>query len=207
MELQFYGANCVKIANKKHNIVIDDNLASFGLKPVATSKDIILSTGNIEVPKEAHFTVSQPGEYEVSEISIEGIAARSHMDEAGKHSTTMYRITFADVRIGITGHIHPDLTDTQLEAMGIVDILFVPVGGHGFTLDGLGGHKVIKGVEPKIVIPTHYADAKFNFEVPQTELDEALKIIAMEPFDRLDVLKMKNFELGEGTRLLILNRQ
>lgn len=207
MELQFYGANCIKIAYKKNNIVIDDNLTSFGLKPVATSKDIVLSTGVIEVPKEARFTVSQPGEYEVSEISIEGIPARSHMDEADKHSTTMYRITAGDFRIGVTGHIHPDLSDTQLEALGTVDILFVPVGGHGYTLDGLGAHKVIKGVEPKIAIPTHYADAKFNFEVPQTELDEALKVVAMEPADRLDVLKTKNFELSEGTKLIVLNRQ
>lgn len=207
MELQFYGANCIKIASKKASIVIDDNLATYGLKPVASSKDIVLTTGVAELPKEAHFTVGQPGEYEVSEISIEGIPARSHMDEEGKFSTIMYRITVGDLRIVVTGHIHPDLTDVQLEALGTVDILFIPVGGNGYTLDGLGAHKVIKEIEPKVVVPTHYEDAKFNFEVPQTPLDEALKIIAMEPADQLDSIKMKNFELGEGTKLIILNRQ
>ena len=208
MELQFFGANCIKVANKKVSIVIDDNLADYGLKPVATAKDIVLSTDpQIKVPEEAHFTIDQPGEYEVSEVSIEGISARAHTDEEGVTTATMYKILVDGLRIGVTGHIHPDLSDVQLEAIGTVDILFIPVGGNGYTLDGLGAHKVIKDVEPKVVIPTHYNDAKFKFEVPQTELDEALKIVAIETAERLDILKTKNFELGEGTRLIILNRQ
>jgi L-ascorbate metabolism protein UlaG (beta-lactamase superfamily) len=207
MELQYCGANCIKISNRKTSIVIDDNLASFGLKPVATAKDIVLSTGGIELPAEAYFKVDEPGEYEVSDISIQGIGARSHMDEEGKISATMYRIIIDGVRIVVLGHIYPSLSDIQLESLGTVDILFVPVGGNGFTLDALGAQKVIKDIEPRVVIPTHYADAKIRYEVPQAELDDALKGLAMEPVDRLEVLKMKNFDLGEGTRLFILNRQ
>jgi L-ascorbate metabolism protein UlaG (beta-lactamase superfamily) len=207
MELQFYGANCIKIATKKTSIIVDDNLADYGLKSVAGSKDIVLSTGAAGLPDDVRFGIDEPGEYEVSEVSIQGIPARSHMDEAGKTSAVMYRIIFDSVRIGVTGHVHPDLTDTQLEALGTLDILFVPVGGNGYTLDGTGAHKVIKDVEPKVAVPTHYADAKFNFEVPQAELDDALKLMAMEPMDRLDVLKLKNFELSEGAKLVVLNRQ
>lgn len=208
MELQFYGANCIKITSRKISIVIDDNLNAYGLKPVTSSKDIVLATGgNIQLPAESRFNIDQPGEYEVAEVSIEGIAARSHMDEEGKTSATMYKITLDDIRIGAVGHIHPDLSDTQLEALGTLDILFVPVGGNGFTLDGIGAHKVIKDVEPRVVIPTHYDDPKISYEVPQAPLEEVLKALAMEPADRLDVLKMKNFDLGEGTKLIVLNRQ
>jgi L-ascorbate metabolism protein UlaG (beta-lactamase superfamily) len=209
MEIQFYGANCIKITSKKTTLVIDDNLAKLGLKPVTSAKDIVLVTSDqIELPAETHFNISQPGEYEVSEISIEGIPARSHMDEEGKTSAIMYKIMLDDVRIGITGHVHPDLSDAQLEALGTVDILFVPVGGNGYTLDGIGAHKVIKDVEPKLVIPTHFADPKLNYEVPQAPLEESLKALAMEPGETLDVLKLKNFDLGEGsTKLIVLNRQ
>ena len=208
MELQFYGANCIKIVNKKVSVVIDDNLSSYGLKPVASAKDIVLSTGGIELPKESHFGIEHPGEYEVADVSIQGIAARGHMDESSTaRSTTMYRIIIDGIRIVVTGHIYPDLSDTQLEALGTVDVLFVPVGGHGYTLDGLGAQKIIKDIEPKVVIPTHYADAKFNFEVPQSELDEVIKVLAMEPADRLDSLKLKNFDLGDATKLIVLNRQ
>lgn len=207
MEVQFFGANCIKIANKKISVVIDDNLAQFGLKPVAGPKDIVLSTGDIKLPDECYFGIDQPGEYEVSDVSIQGIAARSHMDEEKKTSTIMYRLVIDGVRIAVTGHIHPDLSDYDLEALGTIDLLFIPVGGNGYTLDGVGAQKVVKEIEPKIVIPTHYEDAKFNFEVPQVPLEEALKGLAMEPADRLDEIKLKNIELSEGTKLIVLDRQ
>lgn len=206
MELQYLGGNCVKITAKKTSLVIDDNLAKLGLKPVASTKDIVLSTGVGEPVEAAHFVIDQPGEYEVSDVSIQGIAARSHMDEAKQTGTTMYRVILDGIRIAITGHVHPDLTDTELEALGTIDVLIVPIGGNGYTLDGVGAQKVVKEIEPKIVIPTHYDDKALNYEVPQTPLDDALKGLAMEPADRVDTLKLKPSDLGEGTRLIVVNR-
>lgn len=210
MELQFYGANCIKIATKKINVVIDDNLAAYGLKPAATAKDIVLSTSKqIALPAESHFGIDRPGEYEVADISIQGIAAPSHLDDPAtkEQGATMYRLIVGSLRIGVIGHVHPNLSESQLEDLGTIDILFVPVGGNGYTLDGIGAQKIIKDIEPRVVIPTHYEDAKFNFEVPQTPLDDAIKALGMEVADTVDSIKTKNFELGEGTRLIVLNRQ
>ena len=208
MELQYLGGNCIKITAKKTSIVIDDNLAKLGLKPVASAKDIVLSTGVGEPASEARFIIDHPGEYEVSDVSIQGIAVRSHMDEAKQHSTTMYRILLDGIRIAVTGHIHPDLTDVELEALGTVDILVLPVGGNGYTLDGIGAQKVVKEIEPKILVPTHYDDTDITYEVPQTPLDDAIKGLAMEPTDTVDSLKLKPADIGEGsTRLIIVNRK
>lgn len=208
MELEYYGANCIKITSKKTSLVIDDNLAALGAKSVASAKDIVLATsGAAELPADAYFTINQPGEYEVSDVSVQGIPARSHMDEAGKSSANMYRIIMDGIRIAVTGHIHPDLSDVQLEALGTVDILIVPVGGNGYTLDGLGAQKVIKEIEPRVVIPTHYDDPGLQYEVPQASFDDAIKSLGMEITETFDTLKMKNFDLGEGTRLIVLNRQ
>ena len=49
----------------------------------------------------------------------------------------------------------------------MVDVMFVPVGGNGYTLDGVGALKLIKKVEPKLVVPTHYDDAMLQFPMPQ----------------------------------------
>ena len=57
----------------------------------------------------------------------------------------------------------------------MVDVLFVPVGGNGYTLDAIGALKIIKKIEPKIIIPTHYADKAIKYEVPQADLDEVMK--------------------------------
>lgn len=207
MELQYFGANAVKISSKKASIVVDDNLASYDLKPIVSDKDIAVYTSkHIEPAGKAYFTITDPGEYEVSNTSIQGVAAQAHMDQDNQKSAVMYRIIIDDIRIAVVGHVHPNLSDEELEALGTIDILFVPVGGNGYTLDGIGAHKVIKDIEPKIVIPTHFADPKINYEVPQMELEEALKGVGIEPAERVDTLKLKDVEPTDTTKLIVLNR-
>jgi L-ascorbate metabolism protein UlaG (beta-lactamase superfamily) len=128
------------------------------------------------------------------------------MDEASKRSAVMYKITWGETRILVTGHIFPKLTDAELERIGIIDIMFVPVGGNGFTLDATGAVQLIKQVEPKLVIPTHYADASLNFEVPQTELEDALKTIGMEPKETTAKLQFKASEVTDSTQLILLEK-
>jgi L-ascorbate metabolism protein UlaG (beta-lactamase superfamily) len=209
MELQFYGANCVRVTTKKGSFVIDDNLADLGLKSVTKPGDTVLFTrGPAADPASARLVIAQPGEYEVSDTSIQGVAARAHMDEADQKTATMYKIMAEDVRVVVTGHIHPDLNNEQLEALGTVDVLVIPVGGSGYTLDPIGALKVIKEIEPKLVIPTHYADKAIKFEVPQQDLQTALKELSMEPRETVAKLKLKAADfISDVAQLVILERQ
>jgi L-ascorbate metabolism protein UlaG (beta-lactamase superfamily) len=151
--------------------------------------------------------VDSPGEYEVAQLSITGIPARAHLDEDEKSlGATMYKLVLGDTSYVVTGHIYPSLTDDELEALGIVDVLFVPVGGNGYTLDPIGALKLIKAIEPKLVIPTHYADKGLKFEVPQQELEVAIKELGMEVKDRLSRLKLKPGELTDVTQLVVLEK-
>ncbi len=209
MELQYYGANCVRIAGKKAAVTIDDNLSEVGLKSVTKVGDIVLFSGpHKDSPKDPKLVIDQPGEYEVSDVSIQGIAARSHIDEAGKLNATMFKLIVEDVRIAVVGHVYPELNDKQLEALGTIDILIIPVGGNGYTLDPVGALKIIKKIEPKLVIPTHYADKAVKYEVPQQELEVAIKELAMEPKETIDKLKLKASDfISDVTQLVILQRQ
>lgn len=206
MELQYYGANCIGITTKKARLVVDDNLAELGLKPVVNADSIAVYTVPPTKAPGARLVFSDPGEYEASEISIFGIPARSHMDEEGRQSATIYKIQVGDLRIAVTGHIHPDISEDHLEELGAVDILFVPVGGNGYTLDAVGALTIVKKIEPRIVIPTHYDDAKIKYPVPQQPLAEALKGLAMEAKETLQKYKPKPADLGEATQLLVLER-
>ena len=207
MDIQYYGANCVRLSGKKASIVIDDNLAELGLKSVTKAGEIALFTGpHGEAAADAKLTIDQPGEYEVSDISIQGIGARAHIDEGGMAST-IFKITSDDIRIAVVGHVHPDITDHQLEELGMIDVLVIPVGGNGYTLDSVGALKLIKKIEPKLVIPTHYNDKAINYVVPQAELDDALKNMSMEPKETVAKLKVKLAELTDTTQLVVLERQ
>lgn len=206
MDIQFYGANCVTLATKQARVVVDDNLASLGGKSATKAGDITLFTTEHEPVAGAKLSIDQPGEYEVSGISIYGIAARAHMDEEGKQSATMYKLLIDDLRVLVVGHVYPELDDTQLEAIGMVDIMFVPVGGNGYTLDSIGALKLIKKIEPKLIIPTHYADADLQYPVPLQELGQALKELAMEPKETVAKLKIKSGDLSDIAQLSILEK-
>lgn len=207
MEVQYFGANCLRITAKKAQIVVDDNLGQLGPKPITKPGDISLKTFKGIPDHEARIKVDMPGEYETTGVVIHGVAARGHMDKEGKHSATVYTIEADNTRVAILGHIFPELSEDQLEQIGMVDILIAPVGGNGYTMDGVGALTIIKEIEPKIVIPTHYADKAVRYEVPQAELADALKGLSMEAAETLDKYKYKPTEGGDSTKLVVLNRQ
>lgn len=205
MDLQFYGANCFSLTHKGARIVIDDNLTDLGAKGITKPEDVVLFTG-AHGGANARLVLDGPGEYEVSDISVIGIAARAHIDEEGRFSSTMFKLITGDVSVLFAGHIYPELTDDELETIGVVDLLVVPVGGNGYTVDPVGALKLIKDIEPKLVVPSHYDDKAFKYPVPQQDLAHALKELAMEPKETVTKLKLKSHELTDVTQLVILEK-
>lgn len=211
MDLQFYGANCLTVSVGSARVVIDDTLAGMGGKPAAKAGDILLFThahGITASQNEAKLVIDRPGEYEVSDVSIYGIQAKAHIDDDKQRTATMYKLIAKDVRLLVTGHISSKLKESELEAIGTVDVLVVPVGGNGYTLDPTGALELIKEIEPKLVIPVHYADDKLSFEVPAQSLDQALQGLGMEPKERVAKLRLKHADLlaNDTTQLVVLEK-
>ncbi|MBA3757894.1 MBL fold metallo-hydrolase [Candidatus Saccharibacteria bacterium] len=207
MELQFFGANCIRLSTKKARIVIDDNLGELGLKSITKPDDIVLKTNKRLPSHPSRFDADMPGEYEIAGAIIKGVGARAHMDGEKETTSVIYTVAADDIKVAIVGHIYPELTEEQLEQIGLVDVAIVPVGGNGYTLDAVGALKIIKQIEPKIIIPTHYADKEVNYQVPQQELSEALKILGMEPAETVAKYKPNPGALTDATHLVVLERQ
>jgi L-ascorbate metabolism protein UlaG (beta-lactamase superfamily) len=208
MDVQFYGANCVVLSSKQIRIVVDDNLADLGAKSVTKEGDVVLFTGDHGEPSATpKIIIDQPGEYEIQGISVYGISARGHTDEtAQKHTATMYKLICEDISILVTGHVYPELSEEELESIGLIDIMLVPVGGNGYTLDPIGALNLIKKIEPKLVIPTHYADKDLKFPVPQTSLADALKELPIEVKDTITKLKIKPADLSDVMQITVLEK-
>lgn len=207
MDIQFYGANCVSVTYKGQRVVVDDNLADLGGKSVVRAEDVALYTfPRPHSRPAARLHLDGPGEYEVADISITGIPARAHLDEPGTLGATMFKLAAGDTSVLVTGHIFPSLNETQLEEIGMVDVLVVPVGGNGFTVDPAGALQLIKTIEPKLVVPVHYADPSLKFEVPQQSLEQALTELGMEPKETVPKLRLKSGELSEVTAVVVVNK-
>lgn len=177
MELQYYGANSLRFSTKKSVIAVDpaSNIASikYDLKKVNTV--LVTQEGLGPVEQDGVFIINSPGEYEFEDYSVRGIAAGSHTNASGDKSSTMYWISSNDVKVFVVGHIDAKLSEEQLEAIGVVDVVIVPVGGGGYTLDSTDAANLVRAIEPKLVIPVHANDDGFSYEVPQQEIDLFVK--------------------------------
>lgn len=172
-EIEYKGGNSVVITTKGLKLIADPNLSFVGLKNISVKDALELATEErfATYAPDARLTIEGPGEYEVGDFSIRGIAATRHIDTANEASgTTVYRITLGETRIALLGNIAADLDEDQLEAIGVVDVVIVPVGGGGYTLDGVTAAKLVRQIDPKAVIPVHYADTGVKYEVPQDPL-------------------------------------
>ena len=173
-DIEYKGANTIVIATKKSKLITDPKLSLVGLKDMPTKDAIVLATeARFALNNgEALLNIEGPGEYELADFSIRGIATRRHLDSAeqGNHST-IYRVEVGDVRIAILGNIDGKLSEALLEEIGIVDLVILPVGGNGYTLDATSAAHLMRAIDAKVVIPVHYADPALSYEVIQDDLE------------------------------------
>lgn len=202
MDVSFYGANCLVFSFKTSRIVVDFDPEILGKKSVIKPTDVSLYTTVGKSDDIARLVFNSPGEYEIGDISVIGIESKAFMGDTDK--TTMYKLSTSDIDMLVTGHITENLSALQLEKIGNVDALLIPVGNSGYTLDPVGALKLIKDIEPKIVIPTHYSGTGLNYPVKQIELSEVIKEMAMEPAQTTPKLKVKRSDLSEVTQLIVL---
>lgn len=172
-DLEYKGGNTVVFSSKKASLTTDPKLSLVGLKDIKTKDEVELATESrfsVKNP-EARIIIDSPGEYEVGDFTIHGIAATRHIDMPEQEKlSTIYRVECGDVKVAVLGNIDAKLDEDQLEAIGVVDILIIPVGGGGYTLDATSAAMLTRSIEPKAVIPVHYADSALRYEVPQEEL-------------------------------------
>lgn len=205
MELEYKGGNCVVITSKNSALIVDGKLSTIGLKDIENKDAIELATQNGFSSNTGRVVIDMPGEYEASNISISGIGAVRMLDHDGSEKATMFRVVFPDITIAILGHVAVPLTDDQLESIGMVDVLVIPVGGGGYTIDAHLAVQLVNKINPKIIIPTHYADDQSRYEVPQDSLDLFIEDIGAV-HEVTPKFKIKNGVLPEVQTVVELTR-
>lgn len=183
-DIEYKGANTVIISTKGAKIVADPKLSLVGMKDIQVKDAVEIATEERYIINndEAKLIIDSPGEFGVADVNIKGIATQRHLDaESEGNNSTIYRISIGDSRIGLIGNIYEKLSDEQLEELGVIDVLIIPVGGAGYTLDATGAANLVRKINPKVVIPVHYADKDLRYEVPQDSLEAFVKEMGVKP--------------------------
>ena len=65
------------------------------------------------------------------------------------------RVAVDDVRVVAAGRLRRQLTEDEIDSLGHVDVLVIPVGG-GDALGAIDAAKLVNAVEPSIVVPARF---------------------------------------------------
>jgi L-ascorbate metabolism protein UlaG (beta-lactamase superfamily) len=204
MQIQYFGLSSFKITTKEATIITDPFHKDSGLTPPRGAADIlILAEKNSKLYSAVsgisgeHFDVTDPGEYDVKGVTVAGIPLKQ-----GDKYITVFLIESEDIRILNLTHISEfNLKEEELEELGDIDILILPVGGNK-VLSASAASKVVNEVEPKIVIPSHYKMKDLILDLDS--LDKFVKEMGGKK-EEMEKLTIKKKELQEeGTKLIIL---
>ncbi|MDY6893636.1 MAG: MBL fold metallo-hydrolase [Chloroflexota bacterium] len=162
MEIIWMGHSCFRIRGKEAIIITDPFEKALGYPMRKLTASIVtVSHGH---PSHS-FTdgidgnpriIRRPGEYEISNVFINGIAT-FHDSEKGEKlgENIVYVIQIEDVRICHLGDLGHKPDTEQIEQMSNVDVLMIPVGG-GSTIGTSAAVETISLLQPKVVLPMHF---------------------------------------------------
>lgn len=144
--------------------------------------------------------IQEPGEHRIAEISVKGVSTFHDKEQGAKRGANIVFVINVDglnvCHLGDLGHL---LSREQLDRIGRVDVLLIPVGGT-FTIDAAEAVQTVAAIEPRIAVPMHYKTAYMDF--PITGVDEFTK-----HYDRVshcDRLEVTSDGLPEQTEVVVV---
>ncbi|MBD3300407.1 MAG: MBL fold metallo-hydrolase [Candidatus Moranbacteria bacterium] len=218
MLIKHIGHSCFKVETKpsgaklgeKITIYFDPFGGDLGLKPPKGEADMVIVSHDhydhnyLKNLTGDYFLINNPGEYTFKNISVIGLASY-HDEQEGKLRglNTIYILESEKIRLchlGDLGHIPKK---DRIDQIGDVHVLFIPVGGN-YTIGPKKAKKIIELIEPRIVVPMHYATEKLNLEGIK-KVDEFYQTMNSKPSEITDKLKLSSNNLPEENQIIELN--
>lgn len=184
MHLELLGLSGVKIQTDRATILLSpphrkSELPASRMKASVAVLEAPEDEINIESASENErlFVISGPGEYESSGVFFYC---------AGKPPATM--LSAEGMTVAHLGSLNRELSAPEVERFEGTDILLVPVGG-GDVLNAKAAAKLVAELEPRVVIPMHFAHPKLKTKYDKIESFLKEMGSAAQPVERAKISK------------------
>lgn len=207
MKINYYGNSCFSINDGNFTIVTDphDKVQSKLKADVVTISQNSPGHNNKDAVEGEPRVFNWPGEYEISGTHIKGIASfHNPKEDVEQKENTIFKIELNGVNICHLGGLGTKMIPEQVEEVGDVDILFIPVGGKE-TIDAKKAKEVIEQIEPRIIIPMAYCDRDDNCELGS--LEPFLSEMGAKNIEPLDEFTLKRSELPDDASKIVVLAQ
>jgi L-ascorbate metabolism protein UlaG (beta-lactamase superfamily) len=209
LDITWLGHSCFRIKGKEAIVVTDPCHPDTGYSLSKLRADIVTLSHShrghsySEVIEGDFKVINGPGEYELKNIFITGIAAfhdTTKGTERGKN--TIYIIEIEGVTLCHVGDIGHVLSSELEEELGDIGVLFLPVGGIN-TIDGSTAADIVRILSPKIVIPMHYKTPALSRDIET--LDKFFKKMGLKEIAPQPRFSINRSTLPPTTQVVILN--
>lgn len=209
MEITWYGLSCFRMMERGvASIVTDPFDESVGYGTPNLRADIVTVSHDApghnatDIVKRVNYVLDRPGEYEIGGVFITGI--QTYDPQASPREVRrniVFVFNFDSVNIAHLGDLSHVPSQTQIEQLGPIDVLLVPVGG-GSALTSAQAAEVISLIEPSIVVPMHFKTPECRLNLDP--LDKFLKEMGVSTIEEQDSLRVTGGTLSEETQIVVL---
>ena len=216
MDIVYLGHSSFRISGKNASVVTDPYVEKkVGFKYPKVSATIVTLShdhddhNNVSAVSDVKKVISGPGEYEIEGVMIMGYPS-FHDEKEGQERgpNVIYTFDIDGVKIAHLGDLGHKLSEKQIEKLGNIDVLMVPIGGV-YTIGAAKAAEVTRAIEPQYIIPMHY-------KVKGLKLSAVEKLTDTKPFvndlgiktEETPKLTIKEKDLLEGDqKIILLNRK
>jgi L-ascorbate metabolism protein UlaG (beta-lactamase superfamily) len=207
MIISWLGHSCFHIVGSNGiSILTDPYDKSVGYKMPRIKADVVLIShdhsdhNSIEAVAGDFAVVRGPGMHQASGMEFQGVS--TYHDElmgAKRGENTVFCFLVDGIRMCHLGDLGHVLKQKDVQEIGKIDLLFVPVGGI-YTIDAAGADEVMSQLRPRMVIPMHYQTKALRFK-----LDPVSKFLKGREFEGpLKSLNVVASDLAEIREKVIL---
>lgn len=209
MDISWLGHSCFRIKGSQGTVITDPYSPSLGYSLGKPTANIV--TVSHQHPGHSYVQgiggeprlVTGPGEYEISGVLIIGIATFHDDQRGGKGGkNTAYLMEIDEISICHLGDLGHVLTAEQVEEIGNVDVLLLPVGGVS-TITAPVAAEVVRQLEPKAVIPMHYKTSVLSWDLEPVE--NFLKEVGVKEVNSQPKLSFNRSSLPATTQVFLLD--
>jgi L-ascorbate metabolism protein UlaG (beta-lactamase superfamily) len=186
VDLTWLGHACFRLRGRDVTILTDPyHSDGWGYPSLLTSANIVTISNDhphhasLEGIDGRPHVLRGPGEYEIGGVLIWGVRTSRPKDDAlvsgAAARNTAFIIQVEELTICHLGDLaSAPLSSDELTHIKDADVLLVPVGGH-CTINASQAAEVVAQVEPKLIVPMHYATEETRGRVELDEVDRFCK--------------------------------
>jgi L-ascorbate metabolism protein UlaG (beta-lactamase superfamily) len=212
MKIRYLGHSCFQIESSDGIKIVTDPYSPMGIKMPKVEADIVTSSHS---HYDHNYFEGVSGDFAVvntaAPIRVKGINIRGlqvfHDDEDGKKRgrNIIFVIEVDGVNVCHMGDLGHKLAKEQINSLGSVDVLLIPVGGF-FTIGPEDAADIVKAIAPKIAIPMHFKPdipQNVRFELPIVDAEAFLSLLNGNKYNS-DTLSIDKEHLPASTQVIQL---